>query len=66
MDIFERFNTSGPPCVVCQTRAQLPAILVPIPGTEEDGIHEALQVHAKCWAFVTEMKELEANQLKEG
>lgn len=58
MRIFEHFNASqGAPCPVCKTMADDKTVLVPIPGTEEDGIVEARQVHKKCFDLVQEMGE---------
>jgi len=55
--IFASFNPAGPPCPVCGTRADRQTILVPIPGTERDGICEARQVHRACYDHVIEMHE---------
>lgn len=48
MRTFDRFNTSGAPCPICGTHAAKPPVLIPIHGTEDDGICEALQVHLDC------------------
>ena len=43
--VFKGFNTKGKPCPFCKTRADTDTVLVPIPGTEEDGNMQASQVH---------------------
>jgi len=45
---FDHFNTNTIPCPVCQTRTDIKTILIPIDGTKEDGICEAIQVHLDC------------------
>lgn len=42
-------------CPVCKTSSDAPVVLVPIPGTECDGICEAKQVHAECYRVVMRM-----------
>jgi len=50
MRVFERFNSShGETCPVCKTAKACETVLVPIPGTEHDGIVEAKQVHKRCF-----------------
>lgn len=44
-------------CPVCKTSADAPVTLVGIPGTEDGGNMEALQVHAECWALVLKMSQ---------
>lgn len=47
--VFERPNTSHDwKCPVCRTANEAQVILVPIPGTEKDGIVEAQQFHLRC------------------
>ena len=60
MRVFEHFSAShGSICPVCGTAADKPTVLVPIPGTEDDGICEARQVHKRCFDLVNEMAEAE-------
>lgn len=60
MRVFEHFNAShGSVCPVCRTAADRPTVLVAIPGTEDDGICEAKQVHKQCFDLATEMAEAE-------
>ena len=57
MRTFSGFNSShGDVCPVCKTNANVETVLVPVPGTEHDGICEAKQVHKKCWDLIVEMK----------
>ena len=64
MRVFEHFNASfGSICPICGTSADRPTILVPIQGTEEDGICEAQQVHKQCYELVKEMSDA-AKELK--
>lgn len=56
MRTFEHFNAStGAVCPVCKTAKDTETVLVPIPGTEDDGIMEARQIHKKCYDLVIEM-----------
>lgn len=56
MRVFDHFNAaSGQVCPVCKTAKDCETVLVPIPGTEDDGICEAMQVHKKCYDLVAEM-----------
>jgi hypothetical protein len=48
MRTFKHFNQSGAPCPICGTVDDKPPVLVPIYGTEDDGICEALQIHLDC------------------
>ena len=48
MKLFEHFNTTGPVCPVCGTKDDKQAVLIPIAGTAEDGICEAVLVHLNC------------------
>lgn len=48
MKIFNQFNTTGPACPICNTCNEGKAVLIPIDGTQEDNIAEALQVHLEC------------------
>jgi hypothetical protein len=50
--IFPHPNPVNFMCPVCQTNADRPVILLPIPGTEKDGNVECKQVHAECWRLV--------------
>jgi hypothetical protein len=50
MRIFEEPNYHGGfTCPMCQESSNRPVILVPIPGTESDGIVECNQVHYECY-----------------
>lgn len=49
-------------CPVCKTGADAPVVLVPIPGTEDDGICEARQVHHECYQLVAKMAGTEVGQ----
>ena len=61
MRTFKSFNAShGAICPVCGTAKDCETVLVAIPGTEEDGICEAKQVHKKCYDLVAEMSERDA------
>jgi len=57
---FAGFNGSnGDICPVCHTAADTVTILVPIKGTEDDGVVEARQIHHKCYSVVVNMNALE-------
>lgn len=50
MRVFEKYNQYGTEvCPVCQTNREMPVVLIPIPGTEDDGLIEAKQVHKECY-----------------
>lgn len=56
MRTFEHFNSSfNDICPVCKTAKDCETVLVPIPGTEDDGICEAKQVHKRCYDLMIEM-----------
>lgn len=60
MRTFEGFNASnGDVCPVCKTAKNTETVLVGIPGTEDDGIMQAKQVHKKCYDLVVEMSKEE-------
>jgi hypothetical protein len=48
MKEFEHPNMNGFVCPLCKTNEDSPVVLVAIPGTEEDGLVQAKQVHSKC------------------
>jgi len=48
MKTFDHFNPDGEPCPICGKRDGTPAVLIPVDGTEEDGIIQAVQVHVGC------------------
>jgi hypothetical protein len=49
MKIFDHMNTEGDDvCPICKTKDDKPTVLVPIEGTKDEGIVEAIQVHADC------------------
>jgi len=49
-------------CPVCKTSADAPVVLVPIPGTEDDGICEARQVHHECYQLLAKMAAIKAGE----
>ena len=54
---FKNFNSSnGDTCPVCKTNKNCETVLIPIPGTEKDGLVEAKQVHKKCYDLLVEMQ----------
>ena len=56
MRTFEHFNASNNDvCPICHSAKDCETVLVPIPGTEKDGIVEAKQVHKKCYDLFIEM-----------
>lgn len=58
MRIFEEFNSSnGETCPICKTSKNESTVLVPIPGTEDDGIVECRQVHEDCYLLMIRMSE---------
>ena len=58
MRTFDHFNPGfGAVCPVCKTAADAETVLVPIPGTEDERICEARQVHKRCFDLVSEMLE---------
>lgn len=58
MRTFEGFNDSnGVVCPVCKTSKNVETVLVPITGTEDDGVMQAKQVHKKCFDLLVEMDE---------
>lgn len=58
MRIFDHFNAAfGAKCPVCNTSADWPTVLVPIPGTEDDGMCEARQVHKRCYDLMADADE---------
>ena len=50
MRIFDEFNSAQPaiPCPLCMTTRNEKTVLVPIDGTEDGNICQALQVHLAC------------------
>lgn len=55
--VFDHPNYHGGfDCPVCRTSKDAPVVLVPIPGTEDDGIVECKQVHAACWDHLQKME----------
>ena len=47
MQIFENFNKIGN-CPICKTNKSGQTILIPIDGSEHEGIIEGVQVHLEC------------------
>lgn len=64
MRSFDHPNMVGFLCPICETRADRPVVLVPIPGTECDGIVEAKQVHVDCYRRVCAIQGIEC-EIKE-
>ena len=58
---FEHPNMNGFNCPVCHTRTDAPVVLVPIEGTESDGVCEALQVHSECYKLFCKMRGVVVN-----
>jgi len=56
--IFDHPNPINFKCPICGTQADAPVVLIPIPGTEEDGIVECRQVHAECFTVYHKMHHL--------
>ena len=57
MRTFEHFNASFDAiCPICKTNKDAETVLIPIPGTEDDGIVEAQQMHKKCFDLIIEMQ----------
>ena len=53
MRAFDHFNDShGAVCPICNTARDEKTVLIPVPGTEDDGIVEARQVHKECYDVV--------------
>jgi len=51
--IFSKPNTAnGWTCPICDTAEEKPVVLVPKPGTENDGVCEAKQIHLDCAKFI--------------
>jgi len=47
--IFKKFNKEhNHKCPICGTNEEKETVLIPISGTEKDGIAEAVQVHLDC------------------
>ena len=53
--VFDHPNPINFQCPICKTKADCPVVLVPIPGTEKDGIVECEQMHAECFRVVSDM-----------
>ena len=68
MRVFDHFSPAfGALCPVCKTAADRPTVLVPIPGTEDNGICQARQVHKQCFDLVAEMEAIPpSNALAQG
>ena len=48
MRTFEHFPTDHKNCPICGKNTDGECLLVPIDGTEEDNIMQAIPVHSKC------------------
>ena len=53
---FKHPNMHGFQCPICKTNSDHPVVLVPITGTENDGLVEVKQVHSECYKLVSKMK----------
>lgn len=58
MHAFEHPNMSNFLCPICNTRADAPVYLIPIPGTEAGSKMQAQQVHKDCYDVVWNMYQL--------
>jgi len=57
MRTFDHPNAAnGWRCPICNTAADRPVVLVPIPGTEDGGIVKANQIHMACHEVVLSMQ----------
>lgn len=61
--VFEHPNMYNFKCPVCNTKADMPIVLVPIPGTEEGNIMRAEQVHKECYDLAVKMQDIENAQI---
>lgn len=59
MRVFPHPNMSNFKCPVCKTSADEPVTLIPIAGTEKDGIVQADQWHKECYDLVMKMTDKE-------
>ena len=49
MKVFDHPNTANDwKCPICETNVDEPVTLIPISGTENDGVVEAEQIHIDC------------------
>jgi len=58
---FKHPNMSNFECPVCHTKADSPVVLVGIPGTEDGGNIEAVQVHSDCYRAIAKMQGIDVN-----
>jgi hypothetical protein len=58
---FKHPNMTTFTCPVCKSNKDLPVVLVPIDGTENDGCVEAKQVHSICYEHVCSMNGVEVS-----
>ena len=61
---FKHPNMSNFVCPICHSSKDAPVILLPIPGTEDDGVMEAKQVHTECYRVFCKMNDIDF-ELKE-
>ena len=59
MKTFPHPNMTNFKCRICNTTADAPVVLVPIPGTEDGNIMKAEQIHAECLELFQKMYEME-------
>jgi hypothetical protein len=62
---FKHPNMHGFNCPICKSSKDMPVVLIPIPGTEKEGICEAAQVHSECYELFCKMNDIECNIEKE-
>lgn len=57
--VFDHPNMSNFECPVCKSKKDMPVLLIAIPGTDSDGICEAVQIHKECYDLVVKMNALD-------
>lgn len=56
---FDHPNMHNFRCRVCNTSADQPIYLIPVPGSEVDGISRAEQIHTECFELFLKMFAIE-------
>ncbi len=56
---FKHPNMTNFKCPLCRSSKDLPVVLVPVEGTENDGVVEAEQVHTECFRLFCKMNDRE-------
>ena len=54
MKVFQQFPSENATCPVCGTGKKGKCVLVPIDGTDKDGLCEAQPFHFKCFLGVAD------------